>query len=246
MIEPRAGFDRPRPSGVANSTSADSPRPNSVARPRISGTCSRLRSTVAAAPAAKNSMGAKKFSTSRLISPRRPTMEMPLCQRGQMPPAAISRAKGNSVFSSNCCARSGDMKRKSGEQGVHHNAHGRNGWRECASLGGSGAGSGGVGNVGVSRSGAAGFQPGLDARGVAGAAAGALRVEQDDDHVTLSHMCLHHQTVSGFVDETRFRQAHIPVIGTGEAVGVVEGHLAIAHLGWRRFFFKTTRWVPRV
>ena len=42
-------------------------------------------SGTAAAPAEKNSTGAKKFDTSRLISPRRPTMEMPLCQRGQMP-----------------------------------------------------------------------------------------------------------------------------------------------------------------
>ncbi len=121
-MAPRCGFDRPRPSGVANSASAASPRPNRVAAPRISGTCKMLRSTVADAPAAKNSMGAKKFSTSRLISPRRPTMEMPVCQRGQMPPAAISRDRGSSVLSSSCCARSGDMQGNAGGWGTHHNA----------------------------------------------------------------------------------------------------------------------------
>jgi len=59
---------------------------------------------VADAPAAKNSIGAKKFSTSRLISPRRLTMEMPACQRGQMPPAAISSDRG-STFSAAAAAR---------------------------------------------------------------------------------------------------------------------------------------------
>src|SRR4030066_301988 len=91
----------------------------------------------------------------------------------------------------------------------------RDRWRAGSAPAGEGSGArgGDVAVVGAMRRG--GFQPFLYPGGLGGAVVCALRIEQHDDDVAVSHLRLHDQAVPRLVDEAGFGQANLPVIRTG-------------------------------